>query len=799
MGISGFFNELNKEYDITKVINKDNRINCKYLILDFNAIIHNISQYVNQHINILLKQYLIQVNIDGNIDYNLITDLNIEDQISSFSPNNEDDVYSFFSKIFNEDFMIKLIYKKIQDYIIHVINNYCVTEKLELIYICIDGVPSKAKIITQRKRSYIGTFISNNKKEILKNHKKKLNIEPDSFNNLPYNYYRYHTNKYSFNKNFIKPATDFMIKLIKNLKSKEFFKTISSIGKIKMIIDGYENNGEAEHKFLRYIVDNNLKSNVCIHSPDADIIILLLNLQVENLNILRFNQQKSDLSRPFSEFYMEEINLDKLKNTIFDLIKSNVKVDDSKKNNFINDIAMLYSFFGNDFIEHLESVSVRNISYIPELYVKIYKKLNENLIIKTTKHIINPKFLLEVFKILSEDENKNLKNIIIKKRYNNIDKLKNKIKKYSQFYLTKELSEFDVIEFVEKYNNSRLFDLHKENKNIDKLLSKNILKRDQIDLSKIKNHDELSDKELLEKINISDNYLSSSDLFSNFINKNNGLIIIEKNQNALDNWYHRKKVEDFDDYEKEIYKLEQLLEEYLHYDFQIKLTSNISKYKSNFYKKFLPDPINEICENYIQMLVWIVDTYLNFEIKNGEYYKYHKAPFTEDIYHFLNNKYKFKNESSLGFNPTPLEHLLLVTPMNLNNLKEDLTKLLHDSYSDKTIENINDVILKKIDNILINDLFFKDGITIKCFDAKFMNNCHVFNENKLFDKYDEFISNFRKNIQIENQQPKTQIGGAKFIKYTFKMSEYKNKYYETRDIKYKELYKSYKRKINRLL
>ena len=68
---------------------------------------------------------------------------------------------------------------------------------------------------------------------------------------------------------------------------------------------------------------------------------------------------------------------------------------------------MLYSFFGNDFIEHLESVSVRNISYIPELYVKIYKKLNENLIIKTTKYIINPKFLLEVFKILSEDENSN--------------------------------------------------------------------------------------------------------------------------------------------------------------------------------------------------------------------------------------------------------------------------------------------------------------------------------------------------------------------------------------------------------
>ena len=80
-----------------------------------------------------------------------------------------------------------------------------------------------------------------------------------------------------------------------------------------------------------------------------------------------------------------------------------------------------------------------------------------------------------------------------------------------------------------------------------------------------------------------------------------------------------------------------------------------------------------------------------------------------------------------------------------------------------------------------------------------MNNCHVYNENKLFDKYDEFISKFRNNLKIENQQPISQIGGANFIKYTMRMSEYKNKYYDTRDIKYKQIYKSYKRKLNRLL
>ena len=68
MGISGFFNELNKEYDITKVINKDKRIDCKYLILDFNAIIHNISQ-INYHRNNGKQWKLFQESISQIIEY----------------------------------------------------------------------------------------------------------------------------------------------------------------------------------------------------------------------------------------------------------------------------------------------------------------------------------------------------------------------------------------------------------------------------------------------------------------------------------------------------------------------------------------------------------------------------------------------------------------------------------------------------------------------------------------------------------------------------------------------------------
>ena len=135
MGISGFFNELNKEYDITDKINNNYKTNCKYLILDFNAIIHNISQYVIDHINTLLKQYLVNINIDGNIDNNLIYDLDLKERFLSFSPNNADDVYSFFSKLFTNSFITELIYQEIQKYIVHVINNNCITQNLDLLYI----------------------------------------------------------------------------------------------------------------------------------------------------------------------------------------------------------------------------------------------------------------------------------------------------------------------------------------------------------------------------------------------------------------------------------------------------------------------------------------------------------------------------------------------------------------------------------------------------------------------------------------------------------------------------------------
>ena len=179
--------------------------------------------------------------------------------------------------------------------------------------------------------------------------------------------------------------------------------------------------------------------------------------------------------------------------------------------------------------------------------------------------------------------------------------------------------------------------------------------------------------------------------------------------------------------------------------------------------------------------------------------KYFKSPFCSDIYNFLNNDYKVRKEVSIGFTPTPLEQTFLVTPIDLKNVKKNVDVLLEDSYSEEVKEKISDAIKNKMKGYIINDIYFKDGITLECFDVKYINQCHAFNEDKLFDKYDEFITEFRKHVPINVQKANTQVGGAYFMKYLFNYSKYKNLYYETRDLQYKNIYKSYKRKMNRLI
>ena len=84
----------------------------------------------------------------------------------------QNSITKYFIEYFNDEKISNIIISNIKIFIKNLIQKHF--NKLKLIYIAIDGVPNKAKIVEQKKRRYIGIFSSFIHKLILKNNTKYL-------------------------------------------------------------------------------------------------------------------------------------------------------------------------------------------------------------------------------------------------------------------------------------------------------------------------------------------------------------------------------------------------------------------------------------------------------------------------------------------------------------------------------------------------------------------------------------------------------------------------------------------------
>ena len=121
----------------------------------------------------------------------------------------------------------------------------------ELVYIAIDGIAPAGKMKQQRMRRF------------------KKAVENKYSNEKPWN------------TNAISPGTLFMKRL--NHELKEFIQKISR----KIILSDSDERGEGEHKILHYIKDHQLSGNISIYGLDADLIMLSLVSQQNNIYLLR--------------------------------------------------------------------------------------------------------------------------------------------------------------------------------------------------------------------------------------------------------------------------------------------------------------------------------------------------------------------------------------------------------------------------------------------------------------------------------------------------------------------------------
>ena len=397
MGIERFFNSIKKSYG-NKIINKfDDKkyYPSKYLLFDFNSIIHNISQNVSSslvylyHINLISNVYpkVLETHkkyIDNHINY-LKTDFTIESEIflPDFSVSDSKTNFnklidfnnisldiidqSFFLTIMKNVNLDKYIIHKVAKYILDLTNQF---PNLKLIYLAIDGVPLYAKMLEQKKRRTIGYILDLIKEKLLDYYKKDLNIDPNVNsldNEIYYNHYDFElkSKKLKFNKNKISPATQFMTDLELYLNS-----YLKNKIKFDFIIDSYNSFGEGEKKIVMKInelFNNKLLDkldNIMIYSPDADVILLML-IEIDkcNINIMRFDQQNNQI---------DIIDIESLYKTIIEYMRLTDK-DDIIKYKIIKDIVMLFTILGNDFLPKIEIINTnRHIENIFDAYLKIH-------------------------------------------------------------------------------------------------------------------------------------------------------------------------------------------------------------------------------------------------------------------------------------------------------------------------------------------------------------------------------------------------------------------------------------------
>ena len=282
--------------------------------------------------------------------------------------------------------------------------NVCVPQKS--LFIGIDGVVPIAKMNLQRLRRFKSPVLKEWDNEI----KKKFNIFKEEL----------------FDTNQITPGTDFMKELGKNIKDSLMNGKLKLKKNVKAYFSDSNIPGEGEHKVMEHIRKSDIdkEDNICVYGLDADLIMLTLIQENNNMYLLRENTHINSVDETIKFLY---VSIYDLKVNLFSEINSNFINNFDKTyvmQNIVNDYVFLCFLLGNDFLHSLPSLKINTggIDFILKIYCNILKKIDNQLVLKSKSGIfsINHKFLLNIFKHLSNSEESNLKYLQSKKRIPNI-------------------------------------------------------------------------------------------------------------------------------------------------------------------------------------------------------------------------------------------------------------------------------------------------------------------------------------------------------------------------------------------
>lgn len=771
MGVLEFFGTLIKN-DITSTsirINFTERLLINHLFLDFNSIIHVASQKIISDVNSFLELVLRNLYQNRSVSAQAFTEKferyqmqKIQAKITQNS--SPDNVVTMFKNHFTEKYMDKLIITLVINTVLHIIRTYCHNKHIQTLLLAIDGVPSKGKLIEQKQRRYFGAIIEDYKKKILSKYKNYLLEQPD-------NVYTAIHGAIKWNRWKITPGTAFMHKLVTYLKSEQIqLKMKVNRPNMEIIVSDMYEVGEGEKKIVNYINKflPNTNESVMVYSPDADVILLCMLLPVKKLYMLRHNQQASPLAGTniydLIDIRMLKSNISYYINNSPDYAKENFDID---RINY--DIVCISSLFGNDFVPKIETLDVKKgFQNIMDAYLRSLIKLKDKgyYLVKTKNdngHFgLNFTFLKCIMNELLKEENDYIKHNKLYNKYITVGQMKN-VFDYMEINSENIVSVYN--EFRQEYEN--LKNLIKNNGNYgyyetnDRFM--NSLKKSAI----------IS----MDNQSVTTSYLTNKEmirLVKDYYRKNRDFPRLNINLNewshSINDYRHKKilKEKKLNDYKKEVYKFDNLLDEYyVKFNHQpLDLSKNkIPDYYKEYFHTNLYDETGNLSEDaaqvmysYMEGLVWVFNYYFNdTSYVNRWYYKYERAPLMRHFYAYLTSidldffKKTYKNLKNYNVDDlatffNPVEQLVYVVPMTEEGLK--LLPMNYQKYitSDKLDPFLRDYFL---DIHKETDKLWREKIAhdVDCRGIPFLQKCLVKPLTKNTTNEDmQFLKSIRKVI-----------------------------------------------------
>ena len=784
MGISLFFNLAVKSGTTSESIVTDlqERIHCTHLYLDFNATIHPAKAHVLRVINSNLLALMLLATSKKKYD---LPEHNKEflalHKIKESTDLNK--IGKMFNKKFSNDYVGKMVIDQTVKSLFFVVQKYFYPEELKLIYISIDGVPSKGKMLEQRSRRYIDAVTTQYPLALFKSEYEQDASKLES---------AYRTYRIDWGGSKITPGTQFMEEMSFALKSIVPSSTVFGNSKINYVVSDVHECGEGEKKIIESIKVQKFKESdsITILCPDADMIIFLMLLDLDiRINILRHDQQKSTNEKDVYGL----IRINSFCDALVRLVQDGNPSTNYSYRNICDDLALAFTVFGNDFVPKIQTVSSdMDIGRVLSAYQETlysYKVQNAYL---TRKYLLKDgtvSYNLS-FSFLRAFCNRLL---LLEHEYISTYKLVDKFGAHNagsmRYILQPRISPFNFFETVNDakelitWYKKLLHDVTRNNDVSKYELDEyrmNMLKRAFESDKRVPMHASHSDLIILLKTIISNKEKPPMIPYKTF-----------PRSIGEDIYYHKTAINELDTpFKKEEYRFNNMIGPYAlilgNDEISYSDRDQLNYYRNHFEGQECSIDINQstahnsdgnlndwgmmICQQYISGVLWVFEYYFNGDAHPSKYsYPFDSAPMMRDIVSYLGriDKNEFKSLQNIIVNNVvtklstfmnPVEQFLYVCPLTESNYYElpvEYKEFLETTRGKEFIKKYFIDTKAIVQDILDHRMPARLCKTMSCSGVRYINKCHILGVDRLDEDYDKnFMYDLRHAIKTKSKDTK---------------------------------------------